>query len=102
MDSSLRRPHAAAVLEAQRLGKRPYSLTALQRYSACPYQFLLSAIYRLEPLEEPTPVQRLDPLTKGGLFHAMQAAFFRARAAANALPGHTQRTCRTVSRPSTT
>jgi ATP-dependent helicase/nuclease subunit B len=79
-------PHATAVLEAQRLGKRPYSLTALQRYAACPYQFLLSAIYRLEPLEEPTPVQRLDPLTKGGLFHAMQAAFFRERAAANALP----------------
>ncbi len=78
--------HATAVLESQRLAKRPYSLTALQRYSACPYQFLLSAIYRLEPLEEPTPVQRLDPLTKGALFHAMQAAFFRTLAAANALP----------------
>jgi CRISPR/Cas system-associated exonuclease Cas4 (RecB family) len=78
--------HATTVLASQRLARRPYSLTALQRYSACPYQFLLSAIYRLEPLEEPTPVQRLDPLTKGALFHAMQAAFFRSRAAVSGLP----------------
>jgi ATP-dependent helicase/nuclease subunit B len=77
---------AKAALEEQRLAKRPFSLTALQRYASCPYQFLLSAIYRLEPFEEPTPLQRLDPLTKGGLFHAIQAAFFRARAAAGALP----------------
>ena len=68
-----------AALEDQRLAQRPYSLTALQRYAACPYQFLLQAIYRLEPFEEPTPLQRLDPLTKGGLFHAIQAAFFRER-----------------------
>jgi hypothetical protein len=77
---------AKAALADQRLAKRPFSLTALQRYAACPYQFLLSAIYRLEPLEEPTPLQRLDPLTKGALFHAIQAAFLRERAAAGALP----------------
>ena len=59
--------------------RAPYSLTALQRYASCPYQFLLQAIYRLEPFEEPTPLQRLDPLTKGGLFHAIQTAFFRER-----------------------
>ena len=75
-----------AALEDQRLAKRPYSLTALQRYAACPYQFLLQAIYRLEPFEEPTPLQRLDPLTKGGLFHAIQASFFRERQERKALP----------------
>src|SRR5206468_7304050 len=37
-----------ATLQAQRLGARPYSLSALQKYTSCPYQFLLSAIYRLE------------------------------------------------------
>ena len=37
------------MLDAQRLGARPYSLSALQKFSPCPYQFLLSAIYRLEP-----------------------------------------------------
>ena len=65
-------------LETQRLGARPYSVSALQNYAYCPYRFLLSAIYRLEPLEEPEPLQRLDPLTKGSLFHEVQAEFFRA------------------------
>ena len=37
----------AAALDAQRLAARPYSLTALQRFATCPYQFLLAAIYRL-------------------------------------------------------
>jgi ATP-dependent helicase/nuclease subunit B len=75
-----------AALADQRMAARPYSLTALQRYASCPYQFLLQAIYRLEPFEEPTPLQRLDALTKGGLFHAMQAAFFRERKDKGALP----------------
>jgi hypothetical protein len=65
-------------LKTQRLGERPYSVSALQNYAYCPYRFLLSAIYRLEPLEEPEPLQRLDPLTKGSLFHEVQAEFFRA------------------------
>ena len=66
-----------AALDAQRLNRRPYSLTALQRFSACPYQFLLAAIYRLAPLEEPAPIQYLDPLTKGSLFHAVQTECLR-------------------------
>ena len=66
-----------AALDRQRLGKRPYSLSALQKFSACPYQFLLSAIYRLEPAEQPQPLQRLDPLTRGSIVHRMQAEIFR-------------------------
>ena len=65
------------MLAAQRLGTRPYSLSALQKFSSCPYQFLLSAIYRLEPAEEPEPLQKLDPLTRGAMFHEIQAEFFR-------------------------
>jgi ATP-dependent helicase/nuclease subunit B len=68
----------APALQSQRLGTREYSLSALQRFAACPYQFLLGAAYRLEPAEYPTPLQRLDPLTRGSIVHAMQAAFFRA------------------------
>jgi CRISPR/Cas system-associated exonuclease Cas4 (RecB family) len=67
-----------AFLQTQRLAERPYSVSALQNYAYCPYRFLLSAIYKLEPLEEPEPLQRLDPLTKGSLFHEVQAEFFRA------------------------
>ena len=65
------------MLEQQRLGTRPYSLSALQKYAACPYQFLLSAIYRLEPPPDIEPLQKLDPLTRGSIFHEAQARFFR-------------------------
>jgi ATP-dependent helicase/nuclease subunit B len=73
-------------LASQRLTARPYSLSALQRYAACPYQFLLGAIYRIEPFEIPEPLQKLDPLTKGALFHRVQAEFFRELQQAGLLP----------------
>jgi len=73
-------------LAAQRLVARTYSLSALQRFAACPYQFLLGAIYRLQPAEQPQPLQRLDPLTKGSLIHRIQADFFRALDRQRALP----------------
>lgn len=65
-------------LNSQRLGARPYSVSALQNYAYCPYRFLLSALYHLEALEEPEPLQSMDPLTKGSLFHEVLAEFFRA------------------------
>lgn len=74
------------LLEQQRLGARPYSLSALQKFASCPYQFLLSAIYRLEPAQEPEPLQKLDPLTRGALFHEVQAGFFRALLDTGRLP----------------
>jgi CRISPR/Cas system-associated exonuclease Cas4 (RecB family) len=70
-------PRTAPALARQRLSTRPFSLSALQRFSECPYQFQLSAIFQLAPLEEPAPLQRLDPLTRGSLFHQIQAEFFR-------------------------
>ena len=70
-------PHTAPALAAQRLTARAYSLSALQKFSACPYQFVLSAVFRLHPLEQPEPLQRMDPLARGSLFHEIQARFFR-------------------------
>jgi hypothetical protein len=74
------------MLETQRLGARPYSLSALQKFATCPYQFLLSAVYRLEPADEPEPLQKLDPLTRGALFHEAQAEFFRSLQKEGRLP----------------
>jgi CRISPR/Cas system-associated exonuclease Cas4 (RecB family) len=79
-------PRIASALDRNRLKNRPYSLSALQRFAACPYQFLLAAIHRIEPWEEPEPIVRMDPLTKGSLFHRIQAEFFRALQAADMLP----------------
>jgi RecB family exonuclease len=74
------------LVASQRLSARPYSLSALQKFSTCPYQFLLSAIYRLEPAQDPEPLQKLDPLTRGALFHQIQAEFFRTLQAEGQLP----------------
>ncbi len=65
-------------LQTQRLSARPYSVSALQNYAYCPYRFLLSALYRFHAMEQPEPLQRMDPLTKGRLFHEVLAEFFRA------------------------
>ena len=75
-----------SMLESQRLGTRPYSLSALQKFAACPYQFLLSAIHRLEPPRDIEPLQKLDPLTRGSIFHEVQAQFFRLLAREDRLP----------------
>jgi CRISPR/Cas system-associated exonuclease Cas4 (RecB family) len=79
-------PRTSDALASQRLTARAYSLSALQKFSACPYQFVLSAIYRLQPLERPEPLQRMDPLTRGSIFHDIQARFFRDMQARQALP----------------
>jgi hypothetical protein len=70
-------PHTKDALASRRLTARAYSLSSLQRFSACPYQFVLASIYKLQPLEAPEPLQRMDPLTRGSLFHEIQALFFR-------------------------
>ena len=68
---------ALAALADHRLDRRSYSPTALQRYAACPYRFLLAAIHRLRPREEAAWLEQLDPLTRGSLFHEVQFELFR-------------------------
>jgi ATP-dependent helicase/nuclease subunit B len=70
-------PATQAALADYRLTTRPYSPTALQSFAACPYKFLLSAIYRLAPRDESVALQSLDPVTRGAIFHRVQAQFVR-------------------------
>ena len=79
-------PQTAPLLASYRLTSKSYSLSALQKFSACPYQFVLSAIYRLQPVEAPEPLQRMDPMTRGSIFHDIQARFFRELKTRGALP----------------
>jgi ATP-dependent helicase/nuclease subunit B len=79
-------PYTKEALASRRLTARPYSLSSLQRFSACPYQFLLASVFRLQPLEVPEPLQRMDPLTRGSLFHEIQAHFFREMERRGELP----------------
>jgi CRISPR/Cas system-associated exonuclease Cas4 (RecB family) len=73
-------------LMANRLTARPYSVSSLQKYSACPYQFLLAAIFRLQPADDLEPLQRMDPLTRGSIFHEMQTLFYRRLKSTDRLP----------------
>ena len=77
---------ARAALDAHRLTARPYSVTALQRFAACPYRFLLAAVYRLQPREDVAALERLDPLTRGRMFHEAQAELVRRLEAGGRLP----------------
>ncbi len=76
-----------AMLADQRIGRRAYSCSGLQRFATCPYQFFLGSVARIHPLDEiPTPIEQLDPLTRGSIFHEVQAKFTRALREQNALP----------------
>ena len=79
-------PESAAALAAHRPARKPYSVSALQRFAVCPYQFLLAAVHRLAPREDVRPLEQMDPLTRGRMFHEAQAGLVRALAAREALP----------------
>jgi RecB family exonuclease len=65
------------LLAAHGLRERPYSVSSLQTFAACPYRFLLTAIYRLRTRQDPVPLETLDPQTRGAMFHKAQAEMIR-------------------------
>ncbi len=79
-------PAARLALAPHQLDARSYSASALQNYAACPLRFLLSAVHRLEPREEPRAIDEIDPLSRGSLMHEVQFALFTALQAEQALP----------------
>ena len=69
---------SAGLLEEHRPAARAYSATSLQQFAACPYKFLLHAVHGLRERDEIAPLEQLDPLTRGALFHQAQFEFFQA------------------------
>jgi ATP-dependent helicase/nuclease subunit B len=69
---------ALAALTKHRLMARAWSPSALQQFAACPYRFALHGIYGLRPREDAAPIEQMDPLTRGALFHAAQFAVLNA------------------------
>src|SRR5262249_7343609 len=69
--------HELQALEAYRLQARPYSVSALEQYAACPYRFALRCIHELHPRESHTQIQRMDAAQRGQLFHRVQFELFR-------------------------
>jgi ATP-dependent helicase/nuclease subunit B len=54
------------------LTEKAWSASALQQYAKCPYRFALHGIFGLRPAERPGAIQKLDPLTRGRIFHEVQ------------------------------
>jgi len=75
VDGLITQDHAAlAVLAGKRLKAQPWSASSLQHFSACPYRFALHGIFGIRPREEAAPIEQMDPMTRGGLFHEVQFA----------------------------
>jgi ATP-dependent helicase/nuclease subunit B len=81
-------PDAATleILATQRPSERSYSPSTLQQFAACPYRFLLQGILKLRAREAAVPLEQMDPLTRGALFHEVQFELFRKLKASAVLP----------------
>ncbi|MBL8227767.1 MAG: PD-(D/E)XK nuclease family protein [Bryobacterales bacterium] len=67
----------AALLDRYRLRNKPWSASTLQLFAACPYRFVLHGIHYLRPREEPVPLEEMDALIRGELFHRVQFELFQ-------------------------
>jgi hypothetical protein len=81
---------ARSALDRHALSARSYSATALERFSRCPYQFLLWAIHRLSPAKAVEPIDMLDPAQRGALVHETLYELARALEADGLLPPSTE------------
>jgi CRISPR/Cas system-associated exonuclease Cas4 (RecB family) len=61
-----------AALAKHTFANRSFSATALQKFAECPYRFALYTIMKLEPREEIEPIEAIDPLVRGSIFHEVQ------------------------------
>jgi RecB family exonuclease len=59
------------------LSERAWSTSALQQYARCPYRFALRGILGLRPAERPVGIQRMDPATRGEIYHEVQFELMR-------------------------
>ena len=68
------------------MSMRAWSPSTLQQYARCPYRFALRGIFGLRPADRPAGIQRMDPATRGELFHRAQFELLRDLAARALLP----------------
>lgn len=74
------------ILATQLLSQRAYSPSSLQQFAACPYRFLLQAVFQFRARQTAVPLEQIDPLTRGALFHATQFELFEELSKADLLP----------------
>jgi RecB family exonuclease len=69
---------ALALRESQFHDGEPVSPTRLETYATCPYRYFLRHELRIEPVDEPEAIERIDALERGSLIHAILERFLRA------------------------
>lgn len=74
------------LLDSYRLANRAYSVSSLQQFARCPYRFALQSIFQLRPQETASRIQRIDPATRGELYHRVQFELMRDLQANDLLP----------------
>ncbi|HZP57534.1 MAG TPA: PD-(D/E)XK nuclease family protein [Dehalococcoidia bacterium] len=72
-DAARAAAHARSPFDAAR-GVSP---TALETYAECPYRFFLRYVLGIQPVDEPEAVDRISPLERGSLIHAVLERFMR-------------------------
>jgi ATP-dependent helicase/nuclease subunit B len=82
---------ALEALGGQRLTARTWSPSSLEQFALCPYKFALHGIYKLRPREEGAPLEQMDPLTRGALFHEIQFELFQELERMELLPVNEER-----------
>ncbi|MDI3339805.1 MAG: PD-(D/E)XK nuclease family protein [Sphaerobacter sp.] len=55
--------------------RRPISPSRLETYATCPHRFFLAYVLRLEPVEEPDLLERIEALERGALIHDVLQRF---------------------------
>jgi ATP-dependent helicase/nuclease subunit B len=73
-------------LAAHEPSARPYSATALESFTSCPLRFHLKSVLRLEPQDDPAPLEMLDPMVRGSIAHEAQFLTLIALKDAGLLP----------------
>jgi ATP-dependent helicase/nuclease subunit B len=89
---------ALAALSEQQLTAHAWSPSSLEHFAMCPYKFALHGIYGLRPRDESGPLEQLDPLTRGALFHEIQFELFQDLQGAGLLPVNEERLPEAVKR----
>jgi len=73
-------------LAPHRLSARAWSPSVLQQYARCPYRFALRGIFGLRPAERPAQIQKMDPATRGDIYHSAQFELLRGLKDTGGLP----------------
>ena len=68
---------AAALAASDFARGRAVSPSRLETYATCPYRYFLRYALRIEPVEEPEAIERINALERGSLVHAALERFLR-------------------------